>query len=49
MLKRVIISTICGCFFAVGASATWATIAAGPQILQSIQGAYQAHAKANRR
>jgi len=49
MIKRVIISAVCGVVFAVTTSATWAGIAAGPQILQSIQGAMAAHAKANRK
>jgi len=49
MIKRVIISAVCGVVFAIAASATWAGIAAGPQILQSIQGAMAAHAKANRK
>ena len=49
MIKRLILAAMCGTVFAVAASATWAGIAAGPQILQSIQGAMAAHAKANRR
>ena len=49
MIKRLIISAFCGVVFAITTSATWAGIAAGPQIIQSIQGAYQAHAKANRK
>ena len=46
MIKRVISATICGCFFAAGASATWATITAAPQLLAAHIGAIAAKSKA---
>ena len=49
MIKRAIITAFLAVIFAVVTKASWAVIDAGPQIIQSIQSAYQAHAKANRK
>ena len=49
MIKRAIITSFLAVLFAVVTSATWAAIIAGPQIIQAVQGAVVAHAKANRR
>ena len=49
MIKRLIISAFCGVVFAITTSATWAGIAAGPQIIQSMKGAIVAHMGAQRR
>lgn len=49
MIKRAIITTAVSISLTVFAAAIGYTINAGPLIVKSIQGAYMAHAKANRR
>ena len=49
MIKRAIITSSVAASLAIFAAAIGYTISAGPLVAKSIKGAYQAHAKANRR